>query len=92
MLQFAAVLQRRCCKLLSVCRLQGSRPAVDARVAAIQQALAELSPACQACFVLYRLENLTCEQIAERLGMAPDQVHASIVMALKHCRGRMPGR
>ncbi|MBV6289676.1 sigma factor-like helix-turn-helix DNA-binding protein [Pseudomonas aegrilactucae] len=91
MLQFAAVLQRRCRQWLALCRARAKRSAVDPRLASIEHTLAELDPTCRACFVLYRLEGLSCTQIAERLGIAPDQVQVNIVTALKRCRSRMPG-
>ncbi|QXH49903.1 sigma-70 family RNA polymerase sigma factor [Pseudomonas fakonensis] len=65
------------------------RMQLDQRLALMQQALDELSAACRECFLLRKLDGLSHQQIAERLGISRSLVEKHIVNAMKHCRQRM---
>ncbi len=62
---------------------------MDRRLELMQQALGELSPGCRDSFLLRKLEGLSHQQIAERLGISRSLVEKNIVNAMKHCRARM---
>ncbi|TDF79297.1 sigma-70 family RNA polymerase sigma factor [Pseudomonas sp. H9] len=59
------------------------------RLELIQRALGELSQLCRDCFLLRKLEGLSHQEIAERLGISRSLVEKHIVNAMKHCRVRM---
>lgn len=59
------------------------------RLALIQRALAELSQPCRDSFVLRKLDGLSHQEIATRLGISRSLVEKHIVNAMKHCRVRM---
>jgi RNA polymerase sigma factor (sigma-70 family) len=61
----------------------------DQRLALMQRALAELSPTCRDSFILRKLDGLSHQQIALRLGISRSLVEKHIVNAMKHCRVRM---
>ncbi|MBF8747189.1 sigma-70 family RNA polymerase sigma factor [Pseudomonas putida] len=61
----------------------------DQRLALMQKALDELSGACRDCFLLRKLDGLSHQQIADRLGISRSLVEKHIVNAMKHCRLRM---
>lgn len=56
-----------------------------------RQALQELPPKCCTAFSLSKFEDLTAEQIAERLGISPRMVRKYIVQALVYTRLRLDG-
>ncbi|WP_194791008.1 sigma-70 family RNA polymerase sigma factor [Pseudomonas sp. UFMG81] len=62
---------------------------LDQRLALMQQALDELSGVCRDSFLLRKLDGLSHQQIAERLGISRSLVEKHIVNAMKHCRVRM---
>ncbi|MFJ2986107.1 MULTISPECIES: sigma-70 family RNA polymerase sigma factor [unclassified Pseudomonas] len=62
---------------------------LDQRLALMQRALAELSKPCRDSFLLRKLEGLSHQQIAARLGISRSLVEKHIVNAMKHCRVRM---
>lgn len=59
------------------------------RVAALEQALRELPLKRRAALVLYRFDNLSHAQIAERLGISISMVEKHIRFGLAHCRKRL---
>ncbi|NIE78201.1 sigma-70 family RNA polymerase sigma factor [Pantoea sp. Ap-967] len=61
----------------------------EQRLSLMQKALAELSQPCRDSFLLRKLEGLSHQQIAERLGISRSLVEKHIVNAMKHCRIRM---
>ena len=62
---------------------------MDQRLTLMQRALDELSQPCRDSFLLRKLEGLSHQQIAERLGISRSLVEKHIVNAMKHCRVRM---
>jgi RNA polymerase sigma-70 factor (ECF subfamily) len=62
---------------------------LDQRLALMQKALDELSRPCRDSFLLRKIEGLSHQQIAERLGISRSLVEKHIVNAMKHCRVRM---
>ncbi len=61
----------------------------DQRLALMRKALDELSGPCRDCFLLRKLDGLSHQQIADRLGISRSLVEKHIVNAMKHCRLRM---
>ncbi len=59
------------------------------RLALMQRALDELSAPCRDSFLLRKLDRLSHQQIADRLGISRSLVEKHIVNAMKHCRVRM---
>lgn len=59
------------------------------RLSLMQKALAELSQPCRESFLLRKLDGLSHQQVAERLGISRSVVEKHIVIAMKHCRLRM---
>lgn len=55
----------------------------------LERALAELPPNRRAALVLYRFDNLSHAEIAERLGVSVSMVEKHIRIALDHCRTRL---
>ncbi|CAG8871188.1 putative RNA polymerase sigma factor FecI [Pseudomonas fluorescens] len=62
---------------------------LDERLELLQRALAELAEPCRHCFLLRKLDGLSHQQIAKRLGLSRSLVEKHIVNAMKHCRLRM---
>nr|WP_256215526.1 MULTISPECIES: sigma-70 family RNA polymerase sigma factor [Pseudomonas] len=62
---------------------------LDQRLALMTKALDELAKPCRESFLLRKLEGLSHQQIAERLGISRCLVEKHIVNAMKHCRVRM---
>lgn len=62
---------------------------LDQRLALMQRALGELSAQCRDSFLLRKIDGLSHQQIAERLGISRSLVEKHIVNAMKHCRVRM---
>ncbi|MDD0974078.1 sigma-70 family RNA polymerase sigma factor [Pseudomonas sp. TNT2022 ID681] len=62
---------------------------LNQRLELMQRALAELSGNCRDCFLLRKLEGLSHQDIAERMGVSRSVVEKHIVNAMKHCRLRM---
>jgi len=56
------------------------------QLALLELALAELPPKRRAVLVLYRFDNLSHAEIAERLGMSISMVEKHVRLALEHCR------
>jgi RNA polymerase sigma-70 factor (ECF subfamily) len=54
----------------------------------LQAALAELPPLCRAAFLLNRIDGLTYEEIAERLGLSVRTIDRYMVRAWNHLRGQ----
>ncbi|MOA65525.1 putative RNA polymerase sigma factor FecI [compost metagenome] len=59
------------------------------RLELMQRALGELSKPCRDSFLLRKLEGLSHQEIAERLGISRSLVEKHIVNAMKHCRVRI---
>jgi len=59
------------------------------RVAVLEEALRELPDKRRAALVLYRFDNLSHAQIAERLGISVSMVEKHIRFGLAHCRKRL---
>ncbi|MFJ4259413.1 sigma-70 family RNA polymerase sigma factor [Pseudomonas monteilii] len=62
---------------------------LEQRLALMQKALDELSGPCRESFLLRKLDGLSHEQIAQRLGISRSLVEKHIVNAMKHCRVRI---
>ncbi|MBJ9977266.1 sigma-70 family RNA polymerase sigma factor [Pseudomonas sp. S75] len=62
---------------------------IDQRLQNVHQALDELSRPCRESFLLRKIEGLSHEQIAVRLGISKAMVEKHIVNAMKHCRRRL---
>jgi RNA polymerase sigma-70 factor (ECF subfamily) len=67
-------------------------------IARMREAIDELPPKCREAFLLYRIEELSCEEIAARLGLQQRMVWKYIARALEYIRKRLnedsaqPGR
>lgn len=59
------------------------------RAQLVTRALAELSAPCRHAFLLRKLEGLSHQEIAKRMGISKDMVEKHIVNAMKHCRVRV---
>ncbi|AMB86141.1 RNA polymerase subunit sigma [Pseudomonas agarici] len=59
------------------------------RLDMLQRAMAELPALCRQSFTLRKLEGLSHQEIAERLGISRSLVEKHIVNAMKHCRVRL---
>ena len=57
----------------------------EQQVTAIDRAIAELSPRCRSLFLLSRVEGLTYEQIAARVGVSVKAVEKHVSRALRAC-------
>jgi RNA polymerase sigma factor (sigma-70 family) len=55
----------------------------------VEAALRELPPKCRDVLVLSRVEGLSHEEIAERLGVSRSLVEKYVVRAILHCRRRL---
>lgn len=55
----------------------------------VEQALSELSIKRRAALVLYRFDNLSHSEIAERLGISVSMVEKHVRLGLAHCRMRL---
>jgi RNA polymerase sigma factor (sigma-70 family) len=58
-------------------------------VARMREAIDELPPKCREAFLLYRIEELSCEEIAARLGLQQRMVWKYIARALEYIRKRL---
>lgn len=52
----------------------------------LSQAVANLPPRCREVFLMNRMDGLSYQQIAERLGISLNMVEKHIIKALLHCR------
>lgn len=59
------------------------------QVAAVVEALRDLSPRCQEAFRLHKLEGLSHAETAERMGVTRSAVEKQISAALKHLLGKL---
>lgn len=59
------------------------------RNARLLEVLEQLPPKCRAAVVLQYRDELSYQQIAERLGVSPHMVKKYLMQALSHCRRRM---
>lgn len=55
----------------------------------VRGAVAELPEKCRAVILLYRGEDLTMRQVADRLGVSPRTVENHLARAMSHCRRRL---
>ena len=55
----------------------------------LAQAVSDLPDKCRAVFLLYRGEELTAREIAERLDISVGTVEKHIAKAMQHCRQRL---
>lgn len=60
-----------------------------AAIAALEEALSELSPRCREIFILHRVENLPNAEIARRYAISVSAVEKHIARALRHCQMRL---
>lgn len=60
-----------------------------AAIAALQEALNELSPRCREIFLLHRVESLPNAEIARRYGISVSAVEKHLARALRHCQARL---
>jgi RNA polymerase sigma factor (sigma-70 family) len=51
----------------------------------------ELPPKCRQAFYLHRIEDLSLDDIASRLGVTKRMVHHYLMRAMVHCRARLDG-
>jgi RNA polymerase sigma factor (sigma-70 family) len=58
-------------------------------IARLREAIDELPPNCREAFLLYRLEELSCGEIAVRLGLQQRMVWKYIARALEYIRNRL---
>lgn len=58
-------------------------------IAALRRAIEELPEKCRQVFLLYRGDDLTMQQVAERLGISPRTVENHLARAMVHCRRRL---
>ena len=63
--------------------------AAKQRVAAIRNALEELSPQCRRVFVMHKFEDLSHEEVARRVGISRSTVEKHMHTALKHLIARL---
>ena len=61
----------------------------DRRVARLRTVLKQLTPKCRAAVALRYRQELSYEEIGERLGVSSNMVKKYLVQALAHCRCRM---
>ena len=61
----------------------------DRRIARLRDVLTQLSPKCRAAVALRYRQELSYEEIGERLGVSSNMVKKYLVQALAHCRRRM---
>jgi RNA polymerase sigma factor (sigma-70 family) len=61
----------------------------DRRVTRLRTVLMQLSPKCRAAVALRYRQELSYEEIGERLGVSSNMVKKYLVQALAHCRCRM---
>lgn len=62
---------------------------VQARIAVLRQAIAELPPRRRAVFILHRLHHMSPEEIARRLKISRNMVNRHLLRALTHCLDRL---
>lgn len=76
-------------------QIQDRQPLADQIVsgrqefALLQDTIRALPEKCRAAFLLYRGENLTMQQVADRLGISPKTVEKHIAKAMLACRNRL---
>lgn len=58
-------------------------------MAIVQAAIAELPDKCRAVILLYRGQEMTMRQVADRLGISPRTVENHLARAMIHCRRRL---
>lgn len=62
---------------------------VEARLAILKQAIADLPEKRRTAFVLHRLHHLTPDQIASKLKISRNMVDRHLRRALSHCLDRL---
>jgi RNA polymerase sigma factor (sigma-70 family) len=72
-------------------QLLEARALVDDELRLLQTSLGELSEKCRRTFLLYRLEGLDQQTLADRVGITERMVRYYISYAMKYCRLRMSG-
>ena len=82
-------LSHRATNWLPICRMWESAYAAKQRVAAIRNALEELSPQCRRVFVMHKFEDLSHEEVARRVGISRSTVEKHMHTALKHLIARL---
>lgn len=58
-------------------------------IAIVQAAIAELPDKCREVILLYRGQDLTMQQVGDRLGISPRTVENHLAKAMSHCRRRL---
>lgn len=59
------------------------------RLLLLKQAVEELPPRCRECFVLRRFDDLSQEEIAQRMGISRNMVEKHLRTAALHCMKRL---
>ncbi len=65
--------------------------ASEQEVAVLRAAVAELPPKCREAFLLQRVDELSSDEIAARMGLQPRMIRRYIARALSHVRARLDG-
>lgn len=63
-----------------------SNLAAKQELAIVFQRIDSLPPRCKQAFVLYRLKNLSYQQIAEEMGISVSMVEKHLINAMAACR------
>jgi RNA polymerase sigma-70 factor (ECF subfamily) len=58
-------------------------------LATLREAIGELPEKCREVFLLYRGDDMTMQQVADRLGVSPRTVENHLARAMVHCRKRL---
>ncbi|WMD18149.1 RNA polymerase sigma factor [Achromobacter seleniivolatilans] len=68
-----------------------ARADVNQRLQLLQAAIDEMPPRQREAFLLYRYDELRCEEIAARMGISVRAVEKHLQLALAHCKRRVHG-
>ena len=65
--------------------------ASEQQLRVVQDALAQLPPKCREAFLLARIDEMSCAEIATQMGVSERMVRFHIVRALLFCRAKLNG-
>ncbi|AZW29625.1 putative RNA polymerase sigma factor [Bordetella bronchiseptica GA96-01] len=68
-----------------------ARAEANQRLRLLQAAIDEMPPRQREAFLLYRYDELRCEEIAEHMGISVRAVEKHLQLALAHCKRRAHG-
>ena len=68
-----------------------ARADVNQRLRLLQAAIDDMPPRQREAFLLYRYDELRCEDIADRMGISVRAVEKHLQLALAHCKRRVHG-